>query len=104
MREQLHGGLSGFITFVRERGVMGLAIGFVLGTSVQKVVTAFVNDIVNPFVGLFLGGAEGLKEFKIGAFMLGDFISVLIDFFILVLIVYIVFKVLGLDKLDKPAA
>ena len=104
MREQLQGGLSGFITFVRERGVMGLAIGFVLGTSVQKVVTAFVNDIVNPFVGLFLGRAEGLKEFKIGAFMLGDFISVLIDFFILVLIVDLVFKVLGLDKLDKSAS
>src|SRR5690242_13605867 len=66
---------GGFIGFVRERGVMGLAIGFVLGSSVQKVVTAFVTDIVNPFVGIFLGRADGLKTFAIGQFMIGDFIS-----------------------------
>jgi len=95
---------GGFIMFVRERGVMGLAIGFVLGSSVQKVVTAFVTDIVNPFVGLFLGRADTLKAFKVGQFMIGDFISVSIDFLILVLIVYIAFKALQLEKLDKPKA
>lgn len=93
---------SGFIDFVRERGVMGLAIGFVLGSAVQKVVTAFVNDIVNPFVGLLLGRADGIKNFAIGNFLIGDFISVLIDFLILALIIYFVFKLLGLEKLDKP--
>ncbi len=93
---------GGFIQFVRERGVMGLAIGFVLGSSVQKVVTAFVTDIVNPFVGLFLGRADGLKNFAVGQFMIGDFISTLIDFLILALIIYFVFKALQLEKLDKP--
>ena len=38
--------LVGFVDFIRERGVMGLAIGFVLGTSVQKVVTAMVDDLI----------------------------------------------------------
>lgn len=94
---------SGFIEFVRERGVMGLAIGFVLGTSVQKVVTAFVTDIVNPFVGLFLGRADGFKNFTIGKFLIGDFVMVVVDFLILCLIIYIVFKLLGLEKLDKKA-
>lgn len=93
---------SGFVEFIRERGVMGLAIGFVLGTSVQKVVSAFVTDIVNPFVGTFMGSAGGLKNFAIGSFLIGDFISVSIDFVILVLIVYLIFKGLGLEKLDKP--
>ena len=93
---------GGFLTFVRERGVMGLAIGFVLGSSVQKVVTAFVTDIVNPFVGLFLGRADGLKNFTAGPFMIGDFVSVVIDFIILALIIYFVFKALQLEKLDKP--
>lgn len=92
----------GFVDFIRERGVMGLAIGFVLGSSVQKVVTAFVTDIVNPFVGTFMGTGEGLKNFAVGKFMVGDFLSVLIDFLILVVIVYFVFKALGLHTLDKP--
>ena len=101
MKEQIKGEVLGFVDFVRERGVMGLAIGFVLGSAVQKVVTAFVNDIVNPLVGLVLGSAEGLKEFSVGPFLLGDFISVVIDFLILALIIYFVFKGFGLERLDK---
>jgi large conductance mechanosensitive channel len=83
---------------------MGLAIGFVLGTSVQKVVTAFVTDIVNPFISIFMGRAESFTKFAIGPFLIGDFISVLLDFLILVAIIYFLFKFLGLDKLDKPVA
>ncbi len=98
------GALAGFVEFVRERGVMGLAIGFVLGTSVQKVVTAFVNDIVNPFIDIFLGSAGSFSQFTVGPFAIGDFLSVTIDFLILLAIIYFVFKGLGLDKLDKPKA
>jgi len=47
--------MSDFLDFIRKRGVMGLAIGFLLGGSVSRLVTSFVNDIVNPFVGLILG-------------------------------------------------
>src|SRR5205814_5330819 len=83
---------GGFIGFVRERGVMGLAIGFVLGSSVQKVVTAFVTDIVNPFISVFLGRADNFKDFALGKFMIGDFVSNLIDFLILALVIYLVFK------------
>lgn len=93
---------AGFIVFIRERGVMGLAIGFVLGSSVQKVVTAFVTDIVNPFIGIFLGRTDGLKNFAVGQFLVGDFISTMIDFLILAAIIYFVFKALRLEKLDKP--
>lgn len=95
--------LIGFADFIRERGVMGLAIGFVLGTSVQKVVTAFVNDIVTPFINIFLGRAEGFAKFTVGPFAIGDFLAVSIDFLILLAIIYLVFKGLGLDKLDKKA-
>jgi large conductance mechanosensitive channel len=95
--------LVGFLDFVRERGVVGLAVGFVLATAVQKVVTAFVTDIVNPFIGIaFLGTTQTLAQYTVGGFKVGDFISSLIDFVILILIVYLMFKVLGLDKLDKP--
>jgi large conductance mechanosensitive channel len=94
---------QGFVDFVRERGVMGLAIGFVLGSSVQKVVTAFVVDIINPMIGVFMGKVDGLRTFTVGPFLLGDFISVSIDFAILVLIIYLVFKGLGLERLDKKA-
>ena len=90
--------------FIREQGVVGLAVGFILGGAVSKIVTALVTDIVNPTIGAVLGSTEGLKAMKVGPLMLGDFVSVAIDFFIIAAVVYFVVKGLGLDKMDKPKA
>ncbi|NBV77536.1 MscL family protein [bacterium] len=98
------GGLAGFMQFIREQGVVGLATGFILGGAVSKTVTALVNDIVNPLIGMVLGSTEGLKAMKVGPIMLGDFVSVTIDFVIIAAVVYFVVKGLGLDKLDKAKA
>jgi len=95
------GGLSGFMQFIREQGVVGLATGFILGGAVSKLVTALVNDIVNPIIGAILGSAEGLKAMTIGPILLGDFVAVFIDFVIVAAVVYFVVKGLGLDKMDK---
>ncbi|OGI22121.1 MAG: hypothetical protein A2808_03805 [Candidatus Moranbacteria bacterium RIFCSPHIGHO2_01_FULL_55_24] len=96
---------KGFIEFIREQGVAGLAVGFILGGAVSKVVTAFVTDIVNPLVGIFLGAAENLKDAKFVMgdvqIMWGDFAAVLIDFIIISAVIYGMFKILGLEKLDK---
>lgn len=98
-------GLSGFMDFVRTRGVVGLAVGFILGGAISKVVTALVTDIINPLLGVILGAAGGLKEasLKIGGveILWGDFLSVTIDFLVIALVVYYGVRVLGLEKLDK---
>jgi large conductance mechanosensitive channel len=39
-------------------GIIGLAIAFVIGQAASKLVTAFVNDIVIPFIGLFLPAGD----------------------------------------------
>lgn len=101
MEVQIREGVVGFIEFIRERGIVGLAIGFVLGGSVQKVVASFVTDIVNPLIDLLTGHVGGFAKFSIGPFLIGDFLSTLIDFLILAAIVYFLFKGLRLDSLDK---
>jgi len=97
--------VTGFIEFIREHGVVGLAVGFVLGGSVSKLVTALVNDIVNPIIGILTGRANDLAKFsfKVGEanIMWGSFINDLINFIILVAVVYWLFKLLRLDKLKK---
>ena len=93
--------VTGFFDFVREHGIVGLAIGFVMGGAVQKVVTALVTDIINPFITTVTGSADKLQEFHIGPFLVGDFLTVFIDFVVLAAVVYIAFKSLSLDKLDK---
>jgi large conductance mechanosensitive channel len=95
----------GFVDFIRKQGVIGLAVGFLLGGAVSKVVTALVTDIINPLVGMALGSTAGLKaaSWTVGdaTIMWGDFISVLVDFIIVASVVYFGIKGLGLDKLDK---
>lgn len=97
--------MKGFITFIREQGVMGLAVGFLLGGSVSKLVTSLVNDIINPIVGVFLGRIGELKKMYIlvgtSKIMAGSFINSFIDFAIIALVVYFGVKGLGLDRLDK---
>jgi len=93
---------GGFLDFVRERGVTGLAIGFVFGTSVQKLVTAFVTDVINPLVTVVGGSTSNLDRLAVGPFLLGDLLSNVIDFVLLITVVYLFFKAFRLDKLDKP--
>lgn len=95
----------GFMDFVREQGVVGLAVGFVLGAAVAKLVSSFVTDIVNPIVGLLIGSSEGLKSatFKLGKATIayGSFLATLIDFMIVAAVIYFAVKLLRLERLDK---
>ncbi|MBP9752087.1 MAG: MscL family protein [Candidatus Moranbacteria bacterium] len=97
--------MKGFVEFIREQGVVGLAIGFLLGGAVSKVVSALVTDIINPLLSFAIGSTEGLKQAHIALgdakIMWGDFLSVMIDFLIIAAVIYFGFKGLGLDKLDK---
>lgn len=103
--------LQGFLDFVREQGVVGLAVGFVLGVAAKSVVDSAVNNIVNPVVGILYGGGGQLGEkfwcikhtgvqcsSKLGY---GAFLSTLINFIIVAAVVYFAVKGLKLDKLDK---
>lgn len=97
--------MKDFIAFIREQGVVGLAIGFILGGAVSQVVASLVKDIINPIIGIVLGSAGSLSSASfnvLGASILwGNFVSVLINFVIVAGVVYYGFKGLGLDKLDK---
>lgn len=97
--------MKGFLDFIREQGVVGLAVGFILGGAVSKLVSALVTDIINPILGIILGAAEGLKtaSFNIGSakILYGDMISTFIDFVIVAFVVYYGVKVLSLNKLDN---
>jgi len=96
-----------FFDFLKTFGIIGLALAFVIGQASSKLVTAFVEDIINPLVGLFLpsGSLEqlsakitsvsgGISEFKYG-----DFIANIIDFLIIALVVFVAYKTLSKYKI-----
>jgi len=97
--------MKGFLNFIREQGVVGLAAGFILGGAVSKFVTSLIEDLISPILGVILGMAGGLKDatLSIGPVKLlyGNFISSFIDFAVIALVVYFGVKFLKLDRLDK---
>lgn len=97
--------MKGFLQFIREQGVVGLAVGFILGGAVSKLVTALVTDIISPILALAMNNVKNLKEayLQVGSakIMWGDFLNVSIDFLVIACVVYFGVKLLRLDKVDK---
>lgn len=107
----VHEPVNGFIAFLREQAVVGLAIGLVIGTQAKEIVNALTTSFINPIVGLITPGNGNLagKQFivhhgkKIAVFGWGAFVISLINFIIVAGVVYFVIKGLRLDKLDKKS-
>lgn len=99
--------MKGFMDFMRQQGVVGLAVGFILGGAVAKVVASLVEDLINPIIGIALGAAGSLETYTavIGSVELrwGSFVAVVLDFLVIALVVYFGVKGLGLDRLDTEA-
>lgn len=90
-----------YIAFLITFGIIGLAIAFVIGQAVSKVVSSFVKDIIDPTIGLFLpGNLSNMSATVIGIygtpseFKYGDLISNIIEFIIIALLVFLAYKVL----------
>ncbi len=102
-----HGG--GFMTFIREQGVVGLAVGLAIGTAAGDTVKKLVTAFIDPLVQLVVGSQQGLQaaSFSIeiagrkGEFLYGAFISSLITLLAVAFVVYVIIHFLKLDKLDK---
>ena len=96
--------LESFVVFIREQGVVGLAIGFLLSGAVSKTVSSLVENVINPLIGLAMGRVN-LADKTIGvgsaAVKYGAFVSSIVDFIIIAAVIYFIFRGLGLDRLDK---
>ena len=104
------GWLQGFVDFVRHQGVVGLAVGLILGVAAKSVIDSMVANIFNPIIGLLTGGVslenKTLCLKHVGrvcqtSLGYGRFISDVISFIIVAAVVYFVVKGLKLDQLDK---
>lgn len=101
---------KGFADFIREQGVVGLAVGLAMGAAAGAAVKAIVDGFVSPIIGFILGGStlptkvwntgleRGGKELIIAW---GLAVNAIIVLLATGLVIYFAVKVLKLDKLDK---
>ena len=99
----------GFMEFVREQGVVGLAIGLAIGTQATLLVKDIVASIIDPLVGLIIGNPDGLAAAKWdvvvagrhATFAIGQLVYSMIVFLAVCLVIYALVHGFKLDKLDK---
>ena len=85
--------LSEFNDFLTKYGVIGLAVAFVMGLAITKLITALVNDLIMPIIGALIpGGDWRLATLNIGSikFLVGDFVGALIDFIIIAIVIFMI--------------
>ncbi len=102
--------IKGFMDFVREQGVVGLAVGLAIGTSAGAAVASMVDNFINPIIGFILGGSDlGRLQWETGlerggvelVFGWGAIVSAVITLLATAFVIYFVVKQAGLDKLDN---
>jgi large conductance mechanosensitive channel len=101
MTEEKKSFMQEFMDFLNKYGVIGLAIAFVMGAAVTKLVAALVADLIMPIIGALIpGGDWRAATLTIGniKFMVGDFVGALIDFIIIALVIFMIVKTIVKEK------
>ena len=112
--------LKEFKEFAMRGNVMDLAIGVIIGAAFSRIVDSVINDLFMPLVGKLIGDVdfsnlyiplsadvpEGLaleEARKLGAvFAWGNFITVLLNFLILAMIIFAIIK--GMNRMMRKKA
>lgn len=122
VKEKSKGFWSEFKTFAIKGNAIDLAIGMVIGSAFTSIVNSLVKDIITPAIGAITGGLDFSEWFvsldgteyaslaeaqEAGAAILtyGNFITAIINFIIVALVIFIVFKkLLVSNKKEEEAA
>lgn len=102
--------VSEFKEFISRGNVLDMAVGVVIGGAFTAIVTALVDNIITPLIGILVGGLDftGLSvkagEVTIGY---GAFIQAVINFLLISFVIFCVirsFNKLAKKKEEEPAA
>ncbi len=111
------GMVSEFKEFIAKGNVLDLAVAVVIGAAFGKIVTALVDGIVMPLIGMVTGGvsvsdwkyvvapaqfdAAGKESVAESAIRYGMFIQTVVDFLIIAFVIFLVVK--AYNRVRKPA-
>ncbi len=116
--------VSEFREFAVKGNAMDLAVGVIIGAAFGKIVDSIVRDLIMPIVGAVFGGfdfsnlfialgtvpegvartLDAVREAGVPVLAYGNFLTILLNFVILAVIVFILVKQLNRLKKQAPAA
>ena len=106
------GVIGEFREFVLRGNVMDLAVGVIIGGAFQSIINSLVNDVIMPLISLLTGGIDftncfipldgnhydsytEAKEAGAAIFGYGAFITAVIDFLLMALVIFCIVKLLN---------
>lgn len=98
---QARGFLAEFKAFAMQGSVIDLAVGIVIGTAFNAIVTSLVNDVIMQLIAAIFGKPD-FNAIMIGPVHIGMFITNVVNFIIIALSVFIVLKFLMRKDMKKP--
>lgn len=103
--------LKEFKTFIAQGNVLDLAVGVIIGAAFGKITTSLVDDIINPILGLVIGGVnfddlkivlrEAEGETAEVAIRYGAFLNNVIQFLLIAWVIFLIVKFANKVKLSE---
>lgn len=109
--------LNEFKDFIAKGNVMDMAVGIIIGAAFTAIVSSLVADLINPIIGLFMGGIdftnmyavlggevpagaslEAAREAGASVFAYGSFIMAIINFLIIAFVVFMLVRYVNKAK------
>jgi large conductance mechanosensitive channel len=86
------GFFSEFNAFMKEQKILSVALAFIVGVATAALVQALVKDIITPMYSPYLNFLNPATTVDVGQskFFVGDFIMQLINWVVILLVVFIV--------------
>lgn len=84
-----------FIGFLKQYGVIGLAIAVIIGGKLNEFISSLVNDLLMPLVfqpALRAANVDDIRKLSAGGILYGKVIGSAIDFIIVALVVFLIAK------------
>jgi len=100
---------TGFTNFLRDYAVVGLATGFIIGQEANTVVKQLVASFIQPWLQVIFGtnltsrAAVWHHDGRPIQVPWGAFVYDIVEFFFVVVGIYVVIKLFRLDKLKKKS-
>lgn len=116
MKDKAKGFFAEFKEFISRGNVLDMAVGVIIATAFGKITTSLVNDVFMPLIGWLIGeidlstlnitlspeklAEDGTVAKEAVVIGIGTFVSAVIDFVLVALVVFLMIKAFNAAK-DK---
>lgn len=89
--------LKEFVAFLKNYGVVGLAIAVIIGGKLNELVTSFVQDLLMPLVfmpALKAANVDNIRALSYNGILYGKVLGSFVDFMIVAVLVFLFAKMI----------